>query len=50
MPIESQNLWINFLLSAGWVAILLVVSVVYRWSKGKPLLQPQFDRPLFLET
>jgi hypothetical protein len=50
MPLEPQNFWVGFALCAGWVALWIVASVIYRRSKGKPLFRPRFERPLFLET
>jgi hypothetical protein len=50
MPPQPQNFFVGFALAAGWVALVIGVSIVYRRSKGKPLFRPEFERPSFLET
>jgi hypothetical protein len=50
MPLQPQNFWVGFALTAGWIALVILASVLYRRSKGKPLFRPQFEQPLFLET
>lgn len=50
MPLQPQNFWVGFALTAGWIAFVILASVLYRRGKGKPLLRPQFKQPLFLET
>jgi hypothetical protein len=50
MPLQPQNFWVGFALTAGWIALVILASALYRRWKGKPLFRPQFEQPLFLET
>lgn len=50
MPLLPNNSFVGPALGFGWLAFWIIASIIYRRSKGKPLLRPRFDHPLFLET
>jgi hypothetical protein len=48
--LAPENFIIGFALAALWIALVILASVFYRRSKGKPIFRPHIERPLFLET
>ncbi len=50
MPFQPQNFFVGFAIAVGWLVLVILASVLYRRSKGKPLSRPRFERPRFLET
>jgi len=50
MPLQPESFLLGFVLTAGWIVLVILASVFYRRKKGKPVFRPHFERPLFLET
>jgi hypothetical protein len=50
MPLPPRNVFLGFALAAGWIALVIAASIVYRRIKGKPIFRRPIEHPLFLET